>query len=96
MLDIFQAPIGGILAVEASIQQPNVSGAAALGYWPAFWMLGAAYRVSPDYWPATGEIDILEDVNGLSSVFGTLHCSMLQGGPCNQPTGLTSGRVPCR
>ena len=46
----FQAPIGGILAVEASLQQPNVSGAAALGYWPAFWILGAAYRISPGFW----------------------------------------------
>jgi len=36
-----QPPAGGIMRVEASIQQPNVSGAAGAGYWPAFWMLGA-------------------------------------------------------
>jgi hypothetical protein len=28
-------------------------------------------------WPMTGEIDILEDVNGLSKASGTLHCGYL-------------------
>ena len=36
----FAAPAGGKLRIEASLQQPNVSGAAALGYWPAFWATG--------------------------------------------------------
>src|SRR5579885_963428 len=70
----FAAPAGGELAVEASIQQPNVSGAAAAGYWPAFWMLGSAFRGNFLNWPGIGEIDIMEDINGLSSEFGTLHC----------------------
>ena len=79
----FAAPAGGKLRVEASIQQPNVSGAAAAGYWPAFWMLGAAARpVGATNWPSIGEIDILEDINGRSSVFGTLHCGSNPGGPC--------------
>ena len=38
----FQPPAGGKLRVEARIQMPNVTGAAAQGYWPAFWMLGRA------------------------------------------------------
>ena len=51
----FAAPPGGKLAVVASIQQPNVSGNAALGYWPA---LGSAFRGNHLNWPRIGEIDI--------------------------------------
>jgi len=92
----FAAPAGGKLRVEASIQQPNVSGAAAAGYWPAFWMLGAAARpVGATNWPSIGEIDIMEDINGRSSVFSTLHCGTNPGGPCNETTGLGSGERAC-
>ncbi|MBA2287790.1 MAG: family 16 glycosylhydrolase [Ktedonobacteraceae bacterium] len=90
----FGGAAGGILAMEASIQQPNVSGAAGEGYWPAFWSLGAPYRVDHS-WPKDGEIDILEDVNGLSSVYGTLHCGVASGGPCHETSGIGSGRQPC-
>jgi hypothetical protein len=88
--------VGGKLRVEASLQQPNVSGAAAAGYWPAFWMLGAAARpVGATNWPSIGEIDIMEDINGLSSEFATLHCGTASGGPCNETTGLGSGQRSC-
>ncbi len=91
----FAAPAGGELAVQASIQQPNVSGAAAAGYWPAFWMLGAAFRGNYLNWPGIGEVDIMEDINGLSSEFGTLHCGTSPGGPCNETTGIGSGQHAC-
>lgn len=91
----FAAPAGGELAVQASIQQPNVSGNAALGYWPAFWMLGSAFRGNYLNWPGIGEVDIMEDINGLSSEFGTLHCGVNPGGPCNETTGLGSGQHAC-
>jgi Carbohydrate binding module (family 6) len=92
----FAAPAGGKLRVEASLQQPNVSGAAAAGYWPAFWMLGAAARpVGATNWPSIGEIDIMEDINGLSSEFATLHCGTASAGPCNETTGLGSGQRAC-
>jgi len=91
----FTAPAGGQFAVEASIQQPNVSGAAAAGYWPAFWMLGSAFRGNYLNWPGIGEIDILEDINGLSSEFGTLHCGVASGGECNETTGIGSGQRAC-
>ena len=91
----FAAPVGGELAVEASIQQPNVSGAAGAGYWPAFWMLGSAFRGVYTNWPGIGEVDIMEDINGLSSEFGTLHCGTDPGGPCNETTGLGSGQRAC-
>lgn len=90
----FGPPTGGLMAVEASIQQPNVSGAAGEGYWPAFWMLGAPFRID-GAWPKDGEVDILEDVNGLSSVYGTLHCGVSPGGPCNETSGIGSGKQPC-
>src|SRR5262249_22396090 len=70
----FQPPPGGALAVEASLQQPNVSGAAAAGYWPAFWMLGAPFRGNFNNWPGVGEIDLMEDINGKSSLVPTFHC----------------------
>jgi len=92
----FQPPPGGALAIEGSLQQPNVSGDAALGYWPAFWTLGAPFRGNYFNWPGIGEIDIMEDVNGRSSVFGTLHCgTTTPPNPCNEFTGLSSGEVPC-
>src|SRR5215470_4014697 len=92
----FAAPAGGKLRLEASIQQPNVSGAAAAGYWPAFWALGAAARgTGATGWPGIGEIDMMEDINGLSSEFGTLHCGVSPGGPCNEFTGLGSGQRAC-
>jgi beta-glucanase (GH16 family) len=92
----FAAPVGGKLRIEASLQQPNVSGAAAAGYWPAFWTLGEAARpVGATNWPGIGEIDIMEDINGRSSEFATLHCGVAPGGPCNEYTGLGSGERAC-
>jgi beta-glucanase (GH16 family) len=90
----FGAPPGGVVMMQAAIQQPNVTTSNGAGYWPAFWMLGAPLR-SGVGWPGSGEIDILEDVNGRSSVFGTLHCGTFPGGPCNESTGIGSGERPC-
>jgi beta-glucanase (GH16 family) len=91
----FQPPAGGAMAIEASIQQPNVSGAAAQGYWPAFWALGAPFRGVYTNWPSIGELDILEDINGQSNVYGTLHCGTNPGGPCNETSGIGSGAHAC-
>jgi len=93
-LATFGAPAGGVVLMQSSIQQPNVNTSNGLGYWPAFWMLGAPLR-SGVTWPTSGEIDILEDINGRSSVFGTLHCGVSPGGPCNENTGLGSGEHAC-
>jgi len=83
----FAAPAGGELAVEASIQMPNVTGAAAQGSWPAFWMLGAAFRGNYNNWPGIGEVDAMENVNGVNTEYGTLHCGVDPGGPCNETNG---------
>jgi beta-glucanase (GH16 family) len=90
----FEAPAGGILRVEGSLQQPNVTAVDGMGYWPAFWMLGAPLR-SGGSWPGVGEIDLMEDINGRSSEYGTLHCGTAPGGPCNENSGIGSGELPC-
>jgi hypothetical protein len=98
----FAAPAGGEMKVTASIRQPAPVG--GLGYWPAFWMLGAGFRASGAgtsgtmncaKWPRIGEIDIMEDANALSEHSGTLHCGTAPGGPCQEYTGRTSRLRPC-
>ena len=68
----FQAPAGGKLEMTASIEQPNPAN--GLGYWPAFWALGSPMRAGGG-WPQSGEIDMMEDVNGLNQASQTLHDS---------------------
>ena len=70
--DDFQAPAGGKLEMTASIEQPNPAN--GLGYWPAFWALGSPMRTGGG-WPTSGEIDMMEDVNGLNEASQTLHDS---------------------
>jgi beta-glucanase (GH16 family) len=86
----FQPPASGMMAVEARIRLPDVTGAAAQGYWPAFWMLGAPFRGDYWNWPGVGEIDIMENINGLNQWWGTLHCGTSPGGPCNETTGIAA------
>lgn len=90
----FRPPQGGVLAIEGRIRMPDVTGAAALGYWPAFWALGAPYRGNYWNWPGIGEFDIMENVNGINRVWSVLHCGVSPGGPCNEATGLGASR-PC-
>src|SRR6202034_2066148 len=70
--DDFEAPPGGELEMTASIEQPNPSN--GLGYWPAFWALGSPMRAGGG-WPTSGEIDMMEDVNGLNEASQTLHAA---------------------
>jgi beta-glucanase (GH16 family) len=90
----FQPPAGGKLRVEARIQLPNVTGAAAKGYWPAFWMLGSPFRGNYWNWPGVGELDIMENVQGLNTDWATMHCGTNPGGPCNETTGI-GGSTSC-
>jgi beta-glucanase (GH16 family) len=90
----FKAPANGILRIEGRIQMPNVTGAEAEGYWPAFWALGAPYRGNYWNWPSIGEFDIMENVNGLNTVWAVLHCGPTEfGGPCNEKNGLGASRT---
>lgn len=89
----FGAPAGGQVEISASLQQPNP--ASGLGYWPAFWAMGADARpVSATNWPSIGELDIMEDVNGLSQHSTTFHCGQWAG-ECHDPDGISSGLQPC-
>jgi Carbohydrate binding module (family 6) len=90
----FKPPSGGVLRIEGRIQMPNVTGQAALGYWPAFWALGSPYRGNFQNWPGIGEFDIMENVNGINAVWGVLHCGVAPGGPCNEFNGIGANR-PC-
>ena len=56
--------------MTASIEQPDP--AHGLGYWPAFWALGSPMRTGGG-WPTSGELDLMEDVNGLNQASQTLH-----------------------
>ncbi|MFI7634281.1 glycoside hydrolase family 16 protein [Nonomuraea sp. NPDC049400] len=89
----FKPADGRVLRIEGRIQMPNVTGDAALGYWPAFWALGAPYRGNYWNWPGIGEFDIMENVNGINAVWGVLHCGVNPGGPCNETTGLGANRA---
>ncbi|MGA5303202.1 carbohydrate-binding protein [Nucisporomicrobium flavum] len=89
----FKAPSGGVLRIEGRIQMPNVTGAEAAGYWPAFWALGAPYRGNYQNWPGVGEFDVMENVNGINSVWGVLHCGVNPGGPCNETLGIGANRA---
>ncbi|MFI9628385.1 SGNH hydrolase domain-containing protein [Streptomyces sp. NPDC052042] len=91
----FAAPPGGALRIKASIALPDVTGPSAAGYWPAFWTLGGKLRDGYTGWPGVGELDIMESVNGRDAVSGTMHCGVLDGGPCKEPVGLTSKPQPC-
>ncbi|MGW0085704.1 glycoside hydrolase family 16 protein [Streptomyces sp. NPDC003393] len=90
----FQPPAGGKLRVQARIRMPDVTGAAAKGYWPAFWMLGSPFRGNYWNWPGVGELDIMENVQGLNTEWATMHCGTNPGGPCNETSGI-GGSTPC-
>jgi len=38
------------------------------GVWPAAWLMGTV-----DDWPSNGEIDMMENINGDSTIYGTIH-----------------------
>ncbi|MGW7691445.1 glycoside hydrolase family 16 protein [Streptomyces asiaticus] len=89
----FEAPAGGQLEISASLKQPNPE--KALGIWPAFWAMGADARpVGATNWPSIGELDIMEDVNGLSKHSNTFHCGAWAG-ECHDPDGISSDLLPC-
>lgn len=88
----FMAQPGQKMRMQARIIMPDVTGAEAVGYWPAFWSLGSSYRGNYQNWPAVGEFDIMENVNGLNTVWGVLHCGVNPGGPCNETDGIANSR----
>jgi beta-glucanase (GH16 family) len=82
---------GGRMRIQASLSLPALGGN-AIGYWPAFWTLGSSYRGNYWNWPAVGEFDMMENVNGINRVWGVLHCGVNPGGPCRETDGLVNWR----
>ncbi|KAK3366542.1 glycoside hydrolase family 16 protein [Podospora didyma] len=83
----FTPEAGKVTMVESVIRFSDNSRDRKQGIWPAFWMLGEAVRHGTP-WPLCGEIDIMENVNGLPTGYGTVHCGYSdKGGPCNEPQG---------
>ncbi|KAI1813441.1 putative endo-1,3(4)-beta-glucanase [Poronia punctata] len=78
---------GSQTIVEAKIKFGGNSQGNKQGIWPAFWLLGDSIRQGTQ-WPACGEIDILETVNGLTTGYGTIHCDVAPGGICDEYNGI--------
>ncbi|MFF0145828.1 glycosyl hydrolase family 16 [Amycolatopsis sulphurea] len=89
----FGAPAGGRMEMSATLQLPDPE--RGLGYWPAFWAMGADARpVGATNWPSIGELDIMENVNALDKHSSTFHCGQWQG-ECHAPDGITSDLQDC-
>lgn len=90
---VFKPDAGQKLTISSSLSLPNVHGAEANGYWPAFWALGSSNRDNPYTWPACGEFDFMESVNGIPKTWQTLHGGYAAqwGGPLNEPSGRGNG-----
>ncbi|MBE3046961.1 family 16 glycosylhydrolase [Candidatus Bathyarchaeota archaeon] len=83
---VFTPSPGRLTAAEAQIRFGGNSADGKKGYWPAFWLLGESMRHGTD-WPACGEIDVFESVNGRLEGSGTVHCDVIPGGICDEPNG---------
>jgi len=86
--------------IEASITVPE-----SYGMWPAFWLLGNNIATNP--WPACGEADIMEHIDGSNPPFGggpgagpgydwaqsSIHGTGLNGGTPYTTTGFSAASV---
>ncbi|ORY54969.1 glycoside hydrolase family 16 protein [Pseudomassariella vexata] len=85
--DSWMATAGKSMIIQASIGLGTNAASNKQGLWPAFWTLGDAVRHGTG-WPMCGELDIMEQVNGVMTGYGTAHCGPDEtGGPCNEYTG---------
>jgi beta-glucanase (GH16 family) len=78
---------GKLTRAEAAIRFGDNPISNKQGMWPAFWMLGDVLR-NGGHWPACGELDIFEAVNGQLTGYGTAHCDVYPGGICNESNGI--------
>ena len=84
--------------VEASMMLPE-----SQGMWPAFWLLGSNITTNP--WPACGEADVMEHIDGNNTPFGgpgtgsapgydwtqsSVHGTNLNGGQPYTTTGFSA------
>ncbi|KAI9158979.1 Beta-glucanase [Paramyrothecium foliicola] len=80
---------GKITRIESSLRIAGNPAKNKQGLWPAFWLMGDSFRKGTP-WPASGELDIFENINGQSEVVGVVHCGTYPGGICNEPIGLVN------
>jgi beta-glucanase (GH16 family) len=92
---VFKPSDGSVMRIESRLALPDVHGAAAKGYWPAFWAMGETQRANRWLWPANGEFDFMDSVNGVNKNWSTLHCGYPAqwGGPCGEPSGISNGGI---
>ncbi|KAI1387672.1 glycoside hydrolase family 16 protein [Hypoxylon trugodes] len=83
----FTPPAGAQTMAEAKLRFGDNAIANKQGIWPAFWLLGSSVN-NGVAWPACGELDVMETVNGILTGHGTAHCDVYPGGVCNEPNGL--------
>ncbi|KAK3392899.1 concanavalin A-like lectin/glucanase domain-containing protein [Podospora didyma] len=86
----FRCPAGDKLRIEASLRFGSAPPSQQMGIWPSFWAMGSDFRGQYHLWPAVGEIDIAESINGQPTVWNALHCGTAPGGPCNEYSGISS------
>lgn len=84
---VFTPADGRVTRAESLIRFGSNAPGNKQGIWPAFWMLGNVLR-NGGQWPACGEIDVLETVDGRLTGYGTLHCDRFPGGICNEGNGI--------
>ena len=86
---IFTPTAGVVTRAEAEIRFGTNDISTKQGLWPAFWILGESFREG-ESWPACGELDIMETIDGVLTGYGTAHCGTYPGGVCNEGTGIES------
>ncbi|PVH69509.1 glycoside hydrolase family 16 protein [Cadophora sp. DSE1049] len=90
----FAAAPRGKLLIEARIKLGTAPAHQQQGIWNAFWAIGKDFRGNYWNWPAATEWDILEVINGQSTMFTTAHCGARPGGPCNEDNGIGGPGAP--
>jgi beta-glucanase (GH16 family) len=73
---------------EARIKLPP----GGTGMWPAFWMMPTDWATHG--WPACGEIDIMESINYLTTIYGTIHYAASGGGHLSNGGNYTPAISP--
>jgi beta-glucanase (GH16 family) len=69
--------------MEARIKLPVKQGT-----WPGWWMLGS--NISSVGWPASGELDIMEQINTGNTVYGTAHWQAANGSQADYGNSLVT------
>ncbi len=69
--------------MEARIKLP-----ATLGTWPGWWMLGN--NISGVGWPASGETDIMEQIDNGNTVYGSVHWQAANGSQADYSNNMVT------